>query len=65
MLAAALNELAAGEESKMKRGVGDPANLRTKLNILLSPAPRGLRRQRDAPQSFKYDETKTFKGFTR
>jgi hypothetical protein len=34
-LAAALNEMAAGEERKMKRPVGDPANLKTKLNINL------------------------------
>lgn len=35
MLAAALNELAAGDEAKMKRPAGDPANLRTKINVLL------------------------------
>jgi hypothetical protein len=35
MLAASLNELAAGDERMMKRPVGDPANLRTKLNVNL------------------------------
>jgi hypothetical protein len=35
MLATALNELAASDERKMARGVGDPGNLRTKLNINL------------------------------
>lgn len=34
-IAAALNELSAGDESRMKRPVGDPGNLKTKLNILL------------------------------
>lgn len=34
-LALALNELMAGDESQMKRPVGDPGNLKTKLNILL------------------------------
>ena len=35
LLATALNELAAGDEKMMKRPIGDPANLRTKINILL------------------------------
>jgi hypothetical protein len=35
VLAASLNELAAGEEANMKRPVGDPGNLRTKLNVNL------------------------------
>lgn len=34
-LAAALNEIAAGDERTMKRPVGDPGNLKTKINILL------------------------------
>lgn len=43
LLAAALNELAAGDEAKMKRPVGDPGNLRTKINILLKPRRHGYR----------------------
>lgn len=35
MLATAFNELLAMDEAKMKRPVGETANLRTKLNILL------------------------------
>jgi hypothetical protein len=67
LLASALNELAAGEEAKMKRPLGDPANLRTKISILIDPPRKSFPRRRaasDAPQSFEYDETKTFKGFT-
>lgn len=35
ILADALNDLAASDESRMKRPVGDPANLRTKIDILV------------------------------
>lgn len=35
VLAAALNDLAASDEATMKRPVGDVANLRTKINVLL------------------------------
>lgn len=35
VLAEALNDLSASDEAKMKRPVGDPANLRTKINVLL------------------------------
>ncbi len=38
LLAAALNELGASDETKYKRPVGDPANLRTKMNIILRQA---------------------------
>jgi hypothetical protein len=46
VLAVALNELAAGDESKMKRPVGDPGNLKTKINILLREPIRYERKQR-------------------
>lgn len=35
VLAVALNELAAGDEKMMKRPLGDPGNLKTKISILL------------------------------
>lgn len=35
MLAAALNDLAASDESKLKRPVGDVGNLQTKINVLI------------------------------
>lgn len=71
MLANALNDLAASDEAQLKRPVGDPANLRTKINILLKPpirsfngAPNGA--QRGAPQSFDYSNATTeFRGFTK
>lgn len=44
MLALALNDLAASDELTMKRPVGDPANLRTKLNVLLQQRDRHERR---------------------
>lgn len=36
LLASALNDLAASDESKMGRPIGDPANLRTKLNVIIT-----------------------------
>ena len=38
LLAAALNELGASDETKYKRPVGDPANLKTKMNVILRQA---------------------------
>lgn len=74
VLAVALNELAAGDEKMMKRPVGDPANLKTKINILLKQredkpllpqrTPRSSKKS-GAPQEFDYsNETTEFKGFT-
>ena len=40
LLAAALNELGASDETKYKRPVGDPANLKTKMNVILRQAHR-------------------------
>ena len=47
LLAAALNELAAGDERKMKRPVGDPGNLKTKINILIRQAHNGREQRGD------------------
>lgn len=67
MLANALNDLAAGDESRLSRPVGDVANLRTKINVLLNP-PRRSRPSVSAagPQKFDYSNSTTkFRGFTR
>jgi len=47
-LADALNDLAASKESSMKRPVGDPANLRTKINVLLK---QGWNRERSSREA--------------
>lgn len=63
ILADALNDLAASDEAQMSRPLGDPANLRTKINVLLRQAndpPRPANgavpagRARRTPQSFDY-----------
>lgn len=43
LLAAALNELAATNEGKRVHDAGDPANLKTKLGILLNPREHNVR----------------------
>lgn len=67
-IAAALNELAATDESKMKRPEGDPGNLKTKLGILIKQrsdvwksAPRaaakGFQEQRDEAAEAEHRRT--------
>jgi hypothetical protein len=51
LLAAALNEMAAGDERKMKRPVGDPGNLKTKINILLQQRSRTNERTDRKPRA--------------
>jgi hypothetical protein len=68
LLANALNDLAASDEAKMSRPLGDPANLRTKINILLrdprpvtprTPGPGRATGARPAPQTYDYSNAST------